>query len=147
MALLSVFNAPINHAFTDLASAWMPIIASEQNIWVSISTTGSSTFSENPAIGFTELSHNSELNEFIGFELSRVPEVTKIYAAFRASVFYVWIFLDSFETKIRERIYVREQAIIDEFSMFEFDFYLVAAEEQDSGAMLSGPVDLVYERC
>ena len=69
----------------------------------------------------------ADLREFIAFEFSLVPEVEYVFTAFRENqIFYAWIVTDKFEDSVRDQIYEREQAIIDEFSMFDFDFYIIA---------------------
>lgn len=88
----------------------------------------------------------TSLNEFIAFELSLVQEVAYVYTAYRNGIFYVWIVLDQFEQEVRKRIYDREKAIIDEFSMFEFDFYIVARAGRDADELISESVKLAYER-
>jgi len=86
------------------------------------------------------------LNEFIALELSCVGEVEYVFSAFRNKVFYVWVLLDRFERAVRDKIYEREKLIIDEFSMFEFDFYLISRMGMDPGDLLSGSIELVYNR-
>ena len=146
MAVSSAYNVPFDHTLTDLAGIETPVVSRGQHTWISVSSTAGGIISESRTIEFPVYSQNSGLNEFIGFELSMEPEVTRIYTAFRGSVFYVWTLLDNFETRIREAVYAREQEIIDEFPMFDFDFYLVVADDQDAESMISGPVDLVFQR-
>ncbi|MCX6615001.1 MAG: hypothetical protein NTZ98_02750 [Acidobacteria bacterium] len=89
----------------------------------------------------------SALNEFIAFELSLVPEVQSVYAAFRDNrVFYVWVIIDRWERKVRERVYARQQAVIDSFPDFAFDFYVVPKGDEDPTELLSGSMELAYER-
>jgi hypothetical protein len=69
----------------------------------------------------------SDLRDFIAFEFSLVQEVEYVFTAFRENqIFYAWIITDDFESSVRESVYERQQAIIDEFPMFEFDFYIIA---------------------
>lgn len=88
----------------------------------------------------------SGLNEFIAFELSLVSEVEYVYTALRNNVFYVWVVINQFEREVRERIYEREKAVIDEFSMFEFDFYIISRMERNVQELISESIDLTYER-
>ena len=68
----------------------------------------------------------SSVRECIAFELSLIPEVAFVYTAFRSNeVFYVWIVIDAFERAARERIYEKQRMVIDEFPMFQFDFYII----------------------
>ena len=86
------------------------------------------------------------LPEFLTFELSQVPEVEYIFTAFRANIFYVWIVTNEFEARVREKIYERQKTIIDEFPMFEFDFYVVAKHGSDVKELISGDVSLTFQR-
>lgn len=88
----------------------------------------------------------SRLKEFIAIELSGVGEIEYVFSAFRNSVFYVWILLDRFEHEVREKIYGREALIIDEFPMFEFDFYLISRMGRDPRELVSESIELVYDR-
>ncbi len=89
---------------------------------------------------------NKRLNEFIGFELSLVSEIEYVFTAFRNAVFYVWVVLNQFEQGVRERIYEREKAIIDEFPMFEFDFYIISRMGRNARDLISESIELVYEK-
>lgn len=104
------------------------------------------TMIENPNAEFTDPIFSSRLNEFIADEISRVSDIDYIFTAFRNNVFYVWILLERFETAVRESIYEREKLVIDEFPMFDFDFYIVATEKQNPEDLISGSVELVYEK-
>jgi hypothetical protein len=90
---------------------------------------------------------SSSLNVFIAFELSLAPEVHSVYTAFRDNrVFYVWVIVDLWEREVRQRIYARQQAIIDQFPDFAFDFYIVPGGDEDPKEIISQSVDLAYER-
>lgn len=86
------------------------------------------------------------LNEFVGIELSLVPDVEYVFTAFRNKVFYIWIVIDRFESQVRERIYDREKAVIDEFTMFEFDFYILSRQGRKVGDLVSESIELVFDR-
>jgi hypothetical protein len=86
------------------------------------------------------------LNEFIGFEISLVPEVETVFTAFRNQVFYVWVIVSRFEEDVRAKIYDRQRAIIDEFSTFEFDFYIIAGLGRDPWELVSESVTLAFQR-
>lgn len=79
----------------------------------------------------------SRVNEFIGFELGLVPEVEYVFAALRGDVFYVWVVVNEFTPEVRQRIYERERAVIDEFSDFEFDFYIIARMNREITELIS----------
>ena len=93
-----------------------------------------------------ETQQTVRLNEFIGFEFSRIHEIERVYTAYRNRVFYVWVVISEPDPKAHKRIYDREKAIIDEFSSFEFDFYLIFKDGQDIQDLVSGPVELAYQR-
>ena len=88
----------------------------------------------------------SALNEFIAFEISLVPEVEAVFTAFRNQVFYVWVIVSRFEDDVRAKIYDRQRAIIDEFSTFEFDFYIIAGLGRDPWDLVSESVTLAFQR-
>jgi hypothetical protein len=90
--------------------------------------------------------YTRRLKEFIALELSSAAEVEYVFCAFRNNVFYVWVLLDRFENEVRERIYEREELIIDEFPMFEFDFYLISRMGREPGELVSESIELVYDR-
>lgn len=86
------------------------------------------------------------LNEFIGFEISLVPEVETVFTAFRNQVFYVWVIVNRFAADVRTSIYDRQRAIIDEFPTFEFDFYIIAGLGRDPWDLVSESVTLAFQR-
>lgn len=90
----------------------------------------------------------AKLRDFVAFEFSLVPQVDYVYTALRDNgVFYAWILTDKFELPIREAIYKRERDIIDEFPMFEFDFYIIARRGRDVEDLIGDPsVHLTYGR-
>jgi hypothetical protein len=87
-----------------------------------------------------------QLNDFIAFEFSFVPGVKFVFTALRSNVFYVWIVVDSLSPEQNKAVYQKERLIIDEFQRFEFDFYLIAQHDQDVNTLISGAVDLAYQR-
>ena len=99
--------------------------------------------------GWTDIDSvlTSDLREFIAFEFSLTPEVEYVYTAFRENqVFYAWVIIDSFEGEVRDQIYDRQQAIIDEFPGFEFDFYIVARMGRDVEDLFDDSVKLTYQK-
>ena len=91
----------------------------------------------------------SDLRDFIAFEFSLVPQVEYVFTAFRENqVFYAWIVVDEFETSVRASIYARQRAIIDEFPMFEFDFYIIARMGRSLDDLVGGgdSMHLTYAR-
>lgn len=89
----------------------------------------------------------SDINQFIAFQFSVVPEVECVYTAFRENhVFYVWIVIDRWEKEVRRRIYQQQQAVIDQFPEFCFDFYIVPREGERVEDLISQSIDLAYVR-
>ena len=90
----------------------------------------------------------SSVRECIAFEFSLVREVAFVYTAFRSNeVLYVWIVIDEFERAVRERIYERQRIIIDEFPMFQFDFYIIGLMGRNVADLIGDPsMHLTYRR-
>lgn len=115
----------------------MPITSAEEEF----PDLASSTAADPPQVDITK-----RLNEFIALELSAVEEVEYVFTAFRNNVFYIWVLLDRFEAQVRNKIYEIEMEVIDEFPMFEFDFYLIASGGNDARELISGSIESVYCR-
>ncbi len=90
----------------------------------------------------------SGLRECIAFEFSLIPQVAFVYTAFRSNeVFYVWIVIDEFERTVRQEIYERQRTIIDEFPMFQFDFYVIGLMGRNVADLIGDEsMHLTYER-
>ncbi len=86
------------------------------------------------------------LKAVIREQLSKIDQVEQIYTAYRNNVFYVWVVIDHFDSHSRESIYEEEKIIIEKFDAFDFDFYIVAREGQAAGELISGDVELTYDR-
>src|SRR5262249_36339483 len=90
------------------------------------------TTSEMPVIAsmfqflWTQKTETKSLPEFIGDELSRIPEVEAVFATRRGKVFYIVTVVDAFDSKVREQIYKRELRLSDEFSDLTFDFNVLS---------------------
>jgi hypothetical protein len=138
-------NTQFDDLLTDSIDPETLFLDQGQASWVAYADTDR-TMIENRNAEITDPIFSSRLNEFIAEEISRVSDVDHIFTAFRNNVFYVWILLERFETTVRESIYEREKVIIDEFPMFDFDFYIVATEKQNPEDLISGSVELVYEK-
>jgi hypothetical protein len=90
----------------------------------------------------------ADLRDFIAFEFSLVPDVEYVFTAFRENqIFYAWIVINQFEQSVRDQIYEREQAIIDEFPAFEFDFYIIARIDRNLDDLIGDDsMHLTYAR-
>lgn len=90
----------------------------------------------------------SSVRECIAFEFSLIREVEFVYTAFRSNeVFYVWIVIEEFERAVREKIYERQRTIIDEFPMFQFDFYVIGLMGRNVADLIGDEsIHLTYKR-
>ena len=89
----------------------------------------------------------SNLRELIAFEFSLIRDVQYVFTAFRDNhVFYAWVVVDRFEDDVRNKIYNRQETIIDEFPGLEFDFYIVARMGRDIGDLIDTSAQLTYQK-
>ena len=89
----------------------------------------------------------SNLNEYIAFEFSLVPEITHVFIALRNNnVLYTWIVVDSFDEEVRHKIYNRQEAIIDEFTDFDFDFNVIARMGREMKDLFDSSVQLIHQK-
>ncbi len=79
------------------------------------------------------------LNEFVALSLSGVPQVEAVYTSRSENLLYVWTVLIESDEAIRKRIYGQEQAIIEEFPRFDFDFTLLFRRGRDLQKVVSDP--------
>ena len=89
----------------------------------------------------------SSLRELIAFEFSLVRDVQYVFTAFRENhVFYAWVVVDRFEEDVRNQIYNRQEAVIDEFPELEFDFYIISRMGRDIGDLIDTSAQLTYQK-
>ncbi|HML18815.1 MAG TPA: hypothetical protein VK419_17410 [Bryobacteraceae bacterium] len=90
------------------------------------------------------------LKNFLGQEMSLVPEVEAVYVSAENRTLHVWIVVDEFERRTREKIYERETAIIDEFGAYDFGFNILSRRGRNLVSVINDPtldVAFVRERC
>ena len=89
----------------------------------------------------------SNLNEYIAFEFSLVPEIKQVFTALQNNnVLYTWIVVDCFDDDVRHKIYNRQEAIIDDFTDFDFDFYVIARMGRETTDLFDSSVKLIYQK-
>ena len=90
----------------------------------------------------------SDLRDCIAFEFALTPEVAFVYTALRSNeIFYAWIVIDEFDRAVRMKIYERQREIIDEFPMFQFDFYVIGLDGRNVDDLIGDPsMHLTYRR-
>jgi hypothetical protein len=86
------------------------------------------------------------LNHFIALRMSELPVVERVYSKYQGRVFYTWIVIEKRDQQVLREIYKREKEIIHRFQEFGFDFYVIYRSGADIGSLISGDVDLVFER-
>jgi hypothetical protein len=72
-----------------------------------------------------------DVNDFIGYELTLVPEVEHVFVSQEDSdgkVLRVTVVIDMRNETTRAAIYKREQAVMDELKNLDFDFHIIARE-------------------
>jgi hypothetical protein len=87
------------------------------------------------------------LNQFVALSISAVPEVEQVSTLLQGNALQVEIVVDAFDAEVRNRIYERQEAIIHEFEMFEFDFYIVSRRGRDlSECPVDSSFNLAFRR-
>ncbi len=86
------------------------------------------------------------LNNYIGCCMGKIPRVERVYSAYRDRTFYTWIIIDDRDEETLKTIYEEEKLIIDIFSEYEFDFYILYRRDQEIDSMVSSDIELVFPR-
>ena len=94
---------------------------------------------------FTTKSTDS-LNKFIALRMSEVPNVERVYSKYSDNVFYTWTVIEKRDKEVLRQIYQRQKGVIRRFGDFGFDFYVIYRDGADINSLLSGDLELVYER-
>ena len=89
------------------------------------------------------------VKHFIALKISAVPQVEDVFTmvdeAFKTM--YVYIVVDDFDAAVRFSIYEKEQEIIDEFGMFDFDFHIISRMGAPLSECVNEPsIELTYQR-
>jgi hypothetical protein len=72
-----------------------------------------------------------DVNVFIGYEMSLVPEVEQVFVHKEdevGKVLRVTVVVDKRDSDVRAAIFKREQAVMDEMKTVDFDFHIIARE-------------------
>ena len=87
-------------------------------------------------------------SNFIGCELSLVPEVEAVYVESSESTknFRILTVVDKRDPEVRAKVYARERAIIDEFSAFEFDFHIISRMGRDLRQVINETGKIAFKR-
>ncbi len=89
------------------------------------------------------------VKHFIALKISAVPQVENVFTmideAFKTM--YVYTVVDDFDAAVRFNIYEKEQEIIDEFGMFDFDFHIISRMGAPLSECANEPsIELTYQR-
>jgi hypothetical protein len=87
--------------------------------------------------------------DFIGFEMSFVPEVETVFlhrSEESARDMRVLVVVNNRDPKVRTEIYKREQAIMDELPLAEFDFHILARENRPLGEIVTDAGEIALKR-
>jgi len=84
----------------------------------------------------------------IGFELSLVPEVECVTVRRQedGKGLRVLTIINDKSPEIRSKIYKREQAIIDAYPMFEFDFHIMSRMGRSLDDLIRGTGEVVFQK-
>lgn len=87
------------------------------------------------------------IETFIRFELSLVREVEKIFIDRESDdEFRVISVVNERDAQIRERVYAREQEIMDTYPRLTFDFHVLARMNRNLDALITKAGKLIFER-
>jgi len=87
--------------------------------------------------------------DFIGLEMSLVPEVETVFlhrSEESAKDMRVLVVVNARDPKVRTEIYKREQAIMDELSAADFDFHIIARENRPLGEIVTDAGEVALKR-
>ena len=89
------------------------------------------------------------LADFIGFEMSLVPQVENVFIhriEDSARDIRVLVIVNDRDPKVRTDIYKREQAIMDELPFSEFDFHIIARENRPLSDIVTDAGEVALDR-
>jgi len=86
--------------------------------------------------------------DFIGLELSLIPQVERVFVTREENGkgFKILTVVNDRDPDLRARIYTREQAIIDAWPHFDFDFHITARMNRNPDEVTSSAGKLAYLR-
>ena len=72
------------------------------------------------------------VNDFVTSGFGEIPEVKRVYTAQHDNALYVRVVVDDDRDRnLRRRIFAKELEMINEFTMFHFDFDIKPSAERD----------------
>jgi len=88
------------------------------------------------------------IEDFVGLELSLIPQVERVFVTREENGrgFKVLTVVNERDPDLRARIYAREQAVIDAWSNFDFDFHITARMNRKPEEITSSAGKLAYLR-
>jgi len=79
--------------------------------------------------------------------MGSVPDVERVLAKLQDRTLYVTVVVNHFNPAVHTEIFRKEESIIDEFEMFDFDFEVISREGQDISECLTDPsLRLIFMR-
>jgi len=79
----------------------------------------------------SEIAHGDKIVADLAAALKHIPEVVVAYYSLGDGVFSSWIVIDPYELNVRRAVFEVQQSIMDSNPDIEFDFYTVAATNED----------------
>lgn len=89
------------------------------------------------------------LADFIGLEMSLVPQVESVFIHRNEESIKdirVLVVVNGRDPAVRAEIYKREQAIMDELPLAEFDFHIIARENRVLGEIVTDAGEVALKR-
>ncbi len=87
------------------------------------------------------------VKEFAAFGLAAIGEVEAVLTFFEGRILHVYTVVNDFDAAVRYKIYEREEAIIDEFEMFDFHFDIVFRRGRPLPDCITDPsLELTFKR-
>ena len=84
--------------------------------------------------------------DFIGLEMSLVPQVEKVFVEDTGKDFRVLTVVNERNAVVRSQIYKREQVIMEELKHADFDFQIIARENRCLAEIMNPAGELAYKR-
>jgi hypothetical protein len=98
-------------------------------------------------IAYGEIAYGNKIVADLAAALKHIPEVVDAYYSFGDGVFSSWIVVDPYELNVRRAVFEVQQSILDRNRDIEFDFYTVAASnEDDPNKPLFSDASIAYSR-
>jgi hypothetical protein len=83
----------------------------------------------------------------IAFELAAVPEVEAVFTSEYGKVFFVWTVVKERNADVYQKLYGKEQQLIDANEPIQFDFTIMASNGHDPKSIITDPMaQIAYAR-